>query len=210
MIENDTELLALKEQLKNLQRDVDRMTTLHVDNLKMTLHHGSNTLRRREVVSMIVVTIAAVLVPLTIYYQHLSLLLCWFSFASLMLGLIWQIYYFYQLHFNNLLERPLISAQISLQRYRRLNRRMLLFGGIPFSLIWFTWYAYENVNASMQMIVERSYAYRAGYVIGIVAAMAIGGVIGGLLGYFMFYRPQMRLAEEMEHNIADLMSNNED
>lgn len=200
------ELLEMKEQLQQLKQQIERATTLREDNLRKTLKKGANSFRNREVSAIVLISFVALLIPPTLYFSMgMSLVISIFTFAFLLFALCFEIYYFRKFNLSNLMDGNLVETAGNLREYKRINRIWLFRIGLPFIAVWGVWYAWELI--SLTTIPDGSSSYQLGYIIGMVASLAVGGVIGGLFGYFTFYRPQMKLADEMEAQIKELTAN---
>lgn len=200
----DNELELMRKQLALLQNKLDKEVTLREESLRKLLKKGAHSFRNREIVAIVIVAVCTLLLPLVLFSQDMSPALCIFTAISCLLGLFYDIWKYHQLHIGHILDQSLLQAQDDLQRYRELARKVLFFVGIPWVLIWMSWYAYENYMIHMPDITSKSVSYHVGYMMGMLASMLVGGLIGGMIGYFSILRPQMRLAREMQEQIADL------
>ncbi len=203
---NDNELQEMREQLALLKTQLDKEVRLREDALKKTLSHGAGSMKVREVVGMVFTSIVAVIVPLVMYFtQGISLWLSLFTFVSMLAMVVWQGYKnYYLLNVGDLLEDDLVTAQSNLQQYKREAHKQLFYFGLPWVAVFFVWYLAETYMKHMPVFAGESMSYHVGFLIGMGASMAVGGVIGGLIGYFTFYRPQMKMADKMMAEIDEL------
>lgn len=199
---NTDELFEMKQQMKQLQAELDKQTKLREETFKRLLSKRSSSFKNREVSGIIVVAMVAFLLPPAIYYtQHLSIWFCLFTFCFFLFGLGWEIKIWKQFHLQNMMELDLLTTAKNMQQYRKLNRIWLNQIGLPFIFVWASWYLYELIG-QMELPEDEQTKW---IVIGAFAAsIIIGGIIGGLIGYYTFYKPQMKLAQEMIDQIKDL------
>jgi len=198
---NDNELLEMKQQMQELKRELERATTLREDGLKRALTRGSNRFRNRELQACFFVGFATLAIPVGMYFNHFSILICAFTFVFFLFALCWEIHYYRKLHVADVMAQPLVKAYSDLLEYKRINKIWLFRIGIPFIIVWFTWYVYEFLQNNPAPEDKQ-----LAFVIGIITALCIGGLIGGLIGYYSFYRPQMKLADRMMEQIKDLQA----
>jgi len=199
---NDMELLEMKQQLQDLKTKLVEQTTLHEGALKKQLSKGAHSFRNRELSSAVLVGAVAVLMPIVLHQQGMTNLFCAATGVFFLFALGWEIYYFRKFHLSNLMEGDLVTTAKHLQEYKRLNRIWLYRVGFPFIIMWGAWYLWEMVQTLN--LTDVSDEKRTGVIVGLAVGMLIGGTIGGLIGYFTFYRPQMKLADEMNEQIAEL------
>lgn len=196
------ELEDMKQQLKALQAEIDRQTTLREEDFKKLMNSRTNSFKNREFASIILVAIVAFGMPPVLYYcQHHSIWFCLFTFLFFLFGLGWEIKIWKQFHLSNMMELDLLTTAKNMQQYRKLNRIWLNQIGLPFVFVWASWYLYELIG-QMELPEDGSTKW---IIIGTFAAcIIVGGIIGGLIGYFTFYKPQMKLAQEMIEQIEEL------
>lgn len=198
---NDNELQTMKLQLHSLKQEIEQHTTLHEETLRKQIQSGRTALCKRERASIILVAIVTFLMPPVLYLQGMRLPLCAFTFIFFVFALAWNIYYFNKLQLSHLHECDLITTEMNMQKYRRLNRIWLFFIGLPFILIWMTWYFYEQIlHLSLTTGTEPSMKD----ILILVGAGLVGGIIGGIIGFTKFYIPQMKQAKEIIDYINQL------
>lgn len=199
---NTDELFEMKQQMKQLQTELNKQTKLREEGFKKLMKSRTNSFKNREFASIILVAIVAFGMPPVLYFcQHHSIWFCLFTFCFFLFGLGWEIKIWKQFHLQNMMELDLLTTAKNMQQYRKLNRVWLNQIGLPFIFVWASWYLYELIG---QMELPED-GHTKWIVIGAFAGcIIIGGVIGGLVGYFTFYKPQMKLAQEMIDQIKDL------
>lgn len=203
------ELLAMKQQVKALQAELDKQTTLREDSIKRLLGKRSHSFRNRELASIILVAVVAFGMPPYLYFlMHTSIWFSLFTFAFFLFGLGWELTIWRRFHLNNMMELDLLTTAKNMQEYRKLNRIWLYQIGLPFIAVWGTWFLYEVIG---NMALPEDGHSRMLVIGCFIACIAFGGTIGGLIGYFSFYKPQMKLAQDMIEQIREIenVDNNE-
>lgn len=202
------ELATMKLQLKALQAELDRVTMLKEETFRRLLKKRSNSFRNREIVSIIFVAAVAFGLPPYLYWgMHMSAVFSIFTGLFFLFGLIWELVIWKRFHLVNLMELDLITTAKNMQRYRKLNKVWLNQIGTPFVIVWFTWYIFELINT---LNLPEDAHSRMIIIIIFIACSLVGGLVGGLVGYFTFYKPQMKLAQDMIEQIKDIESFNEE
>ena len=203
-IQESDELATMKQQLKMLQAELDRVTTLREEVFRRLLKKRTNSFRNREIASIILVAVVAFGMPPYLYWgMHMSAVFAIFTGLFFFFGLVWELVIWKKYHLGNLMELDLISTAKNMQRYRKLNKIWLNQIGTPFIIVWLTWYIFELINtlslpddAHSRMII----------IIVFICCSLVGGIVGGLIGYFTFYKPQMKLAQDMINQIKEIES----
>lgn len=203
-IQETDELASLKMQLKSLQAELDKQTTLHEDVFKRLLKKRANSFRNREIASIALVALVAFGMPPYLYFgMHMSIFFTLFTGLFFCFGLVWEIVIWRRYHIGNMMELDLITTAKNMQQYRKLNRIWLNQIGTPFIIVWLTWYIFELIrtlnlpdDSHSRMIIITCFVF----------CCIVGALIGGLIGYFSFYKPQMKLAKDMINQIKDIES----
>lgn len=202
---NDLEFQELKDQLADLKKQLDKQVVIHTDALHRTLRRGANSLRNREIFSIVFSGVMSFVIPAMIYFSGVtSLPFIIFTFISFAFMTAYSIVGYVKLHINNVLDQDLVAAQNDLLRFKRYYNRTLLFIGFPFLTIWLGWYVYEIAKVMLGDFSQVSQSHLIGFLCGIAICLLISGTVGGLIGYFTFYRPQMRLASRMLAEIDEV------
>lgn len=196
------ELQEMRQQMSLLMAKLDKETMLREEVLRKTLGRGANRLKNREIAGMYLITAVMVLMPILLYIGPFSLLFSIVTFLYFALCLTWEVVVYYSLNLGHLMEENLVLATKNLQEYKRLNNIWLYRIGLPSVFLWFIWYAWEYVGFMAPNFTGEMSRWLI--ICLLVGCLLVGGIIGGLIGYFTFYRPQMRLADEMMEHIQNL------
>lgn len=92
---------------------------------------------------------------------------------------------------QNLLDGDLVQTRLKVARMKSLNARWLWFG-IPFLIVWISWFCYEVINSNSQSVNSKY----------LIIGGLCGGVVGAILG-FRLYRKNQRQALEVIEKIAE-------
>ena len=207
-IQESDELATMKMQLKSLQAELDKQTTLREDVFRRLLKKRTNSFKNRELISIFFVALVAFGLPPYLYLgMHMSLAFTLFTGLFFTFGLFWELVIWRRFKIGNMMSLDLITTAKNMQRYRKLNKVWLNQIGTPFIIVWLTWYILELIqtlnlpdDGHLRMII----------ILVFIGCSLVGALVGGLIGYFSFYKPQMKLAQEMIEQIKDIESFDEE
>ena len=207
-IQESDELATMKMQLKSLQAELEKQTTLREDVFRRLLKKRTNSFKNRELISTCFVALVAFGMPPYLYLgMHMSLWFTLFTGLFFTVGLIWELVIWRKFKIGNMMSLDLITTAKNMQRYRKLNKIWLNQIGSPFIIVWLTWYIFELIQTLNLPDDDQS---RLLIISIFICCSVVGALIGGLIGYFTFYKPQMKLAQEMIEQIKDIESFDEE
>lgn len=193
-MEDNNEILELKEQLAALQSRLDREVEIKDETIRKALDRSIDHFRRLGNKSFFGCLFCLVFVLLVIYFQRVGIL--FFTFTLLFLSANLYIAYVVKDKYTTIdRSASLVDTMSRVLEFKKYNRHTTLIM-LPIALLWAIWYAYE--------LGHRFGLESFSDFLPLLISMSIGGIIGGFIGYFSLYRPSMREADRIAGQIKDL------
>ena len=194
MEQENKELQELKEQLSALNAKLDKQAEINDKMIGKALDSSVNRMKNLVSKQMWFCFFALILVSAIVILQGVSTPLIIATIVFLAVNA-------YIAVIMNMKEKSIsgtgdmVNTMKSVLEYKKLNRNSTLVL-LPIAILWAVWYVYE-IGEILGFKGGREYIF-------LIVACALGGILGGLCGYFSFYRPSMRQADEIIAQIDEL------
>lgn len=194
MEQDNKELQELKEQLSALNAKLDEHAEINDRMIGRALN--SSVGKMKDIVSrqMWFCFFGLILVSAIVILQGVSK-------ALIIATIVFMAVNAYITVIMNIKEKSIIGADdlVGTMRkaleYKKLNRNSTLIM-LPLAVLWAGWYVYE-IGDILGFEGTKEYTV-------LIVACGIGAIVGGLIGYFAFYRPSMKQADEIIAQIDEL------
>lgn len=183
----------MKQQLAALQRKVDQQTVISDAMIRKAISRGVDKLQGMGIVSVSICVSAGILLVALVYFMGLSKALVAATAVLFGVNAYWA--YVIKVKKNEVsVDEPLVDTAKRMLKFKKDNRVSLAVL-MPFAVIWAIWFIYEYGSRFGMEGDDFLYLGLSGF---------IGGVIGFIIGYFSFFRPSMRAADEVLDQIDEL------
>lgn len=193
-MEDNNDILELKEQLAALQARLDREVELKDETIRKALDHSIARFRSLGNKVFYMCLFSTVIVLIILYVQKVSvpLFICTLVFMALNLYISYILKEKYTIIDSS---DNLVTTSRKVLDFKKYNRKSTLYMS-PLALIWALWYAYElgSMNGLKTF----------GDFLPLLISLTVGGLIGGCIGYFGLYKPSMKEADRIAEQIKDL------
>lgn len=193
-MEDNNDILELKEQLAALQARLDREVELKDETIRKALDHSIARFRSLGNKGFYMCLFSTVIVLIILYVQKVSvpLFICTLVFMALNLYISYILKEKYTIIDSS---DSLVTTSRKVLDFKKYNRKSTLYMS-PLVLIWVLWYAYEL--GSMNGLET------FGDFLPLLISLTVGCLIGGCIGFFGFYKPSMKEADRIAEQIKDL------
>ena len=193
-MEDNNDILELKEQLAALQARLDREVELKDETIRKALDHSIARFRSLGNKGFYMCLFSTVIVLIILYVQKVSvpLFICTLVFMALNLYISYILKEKYTVIDSS---DSLVTTSRKVLDFKKYNRKSTLYMS-PLVLIWAVWYAYEL--GSMNGLET------FGDFLPLLISLTVGGLIGGCIVFFGFYKPSMKEADRIAEQIKDL------
>lgn len=194
MEQNINEIQELKEQLAALNSKLDKQAEIGDNMIKKALKSSIGRLQNLGNKKLAFCIIAPIFVLLIMFLQGLGWVII--AATAVMFAVnAWVQYLLCKKERELVGDGDLLGTMRRVVDYKRLHRNTTLWA-TPIAILWAVWYVYE-VGKELGFLGGREF-------LGLALACLIGGVIGWLIGYFSFYLPTRKTADEIIDQINDL------
>ncbi len=192
-MEKYTEFEEMKAQLALLNKKLEKEVIVNERLIRRAMKEKATGIRRK----IIVWGIATILmVPYFIWVMPavvgLSMEFCCFVAFFLLLASGYSGYIYMNFRPQEFVQGDLISARKDTLKLKKLYAFWLKFIGIPFIIVFLSWFFYEVTRL-----------YQGEYLEGILTGMVVGALIGGVIGSFQ-YRKIQRAANDIIEQINEV------
>ena len=193
-MEDNNDILELKEQLAALQARLDREVELKDETIRKALDHSIARFRSLGNKGFYMCLFSTVIVLIILYVQKVSvpLFICTLVFMALNLYISYILKEKYTIIDSS---DSLVTTSRKVLDFKKYNRKSTLYMS-PLALIWALWYAYE--------LGSMSGLETFGDFLPLLISLTVGGLIGGCIGYFSLYKPSMKEADRIAEQIKKL------
>ena len=193
-MEKYAEFEEMKAQLALLNKKLEKEAIINERLIRRAMKNKAWGIRRKIMVESIA---CLIMIPYFIWVMPttgLSMVFCCTVAFFMLLALVYNVYIYKDFSPQEFLLGSLVEARRKTLKLKRLYSSWLKFVGIPFIVLFFSWFVYD-----------RSQVYQGEDLGGHITAGVVGGVIGGIVGTFQ-YRKIQRTADEILQQIEDISS----